>query len=94
MEIVPSTEAEFRDAMRMSKARTNAGIQPNPDRPTHAFIRTMKVGQSARLVNHPHEPARNGACKMAVRIQNYANYHGLRMRAAHDGPDLIIMRVK
>ena len=84
MEIVPSTNAEF------DRARAGNRHRGSPRNPNHAFLLTMQVNEVVRIVAHPHETP----CKMGNRMYQFGINNHLRLRLAHDGPDLLVMRVK
>ena len=97
MEIVTITRTEFRRARRaMLRGRLRGtGRKPNP---AYDFVAELAVGAAWRVKDHPHVVPVSKKNTMTCGFSDGVRHRIvlLRRRASlmHDGPDLLVMRVK
>ena len=85
MEIVKATVAEFNALER---------LRGKPVRPETKVFREMEVNDVWRFKNHVHiTKGAGGTCSFG-HVSTTLTQKGYRFSIRHDGPDLLVMRIK
>ncbi len=87
MEIAKATKKEF-DAVKVNSA---FGQQPSPLR---LALNGLAVNEVLRLPDHEHIPGSGTVCRYAAALRQKARTAGISVSIKHDGPDLLVMRIK
>ena len=84
MKIVKATAEEF------GKVRSGRGVL----REETKAVLDMEIDSVIRIVDHEHKEHQAGTCSLVITIGQTVRRHGMKVSFRHDGPDLLVMRIK
>lgn len=86
MEIVKATTQEF-DAIKTATPGTKQG-------PLRLALNDLAVDEALRLPDHEHKNTKSKSCQRAINLRQMATAMRIAISIKHDGPDLLVMRIK